>query len=87
MTTRTPPQSIELEAHAPPQQLTTQSAMWSSAMRGSGAQTLHPRRIASIHTGSVATQDGTLKIGDVIVTVNGDVTTEHGGYMITRSTK
>ena len=54
---------------------------------GSGAQTLHPRRIASIHTGSVATQDGTLKIGDVIVTVNGDVTTEHGGYMITLSTK
>ena len=36
----------------------------------------HPS-IASIHTGSVAAQDGTLNVGDVIVTVNGEVTTGH----------
>jgi len=36
----------------------------------------HPS-IASIHTGSVAAQDGTLNVGDVIVRVNGEVTTGH----------
>ena len=42
-------------------------------LTGSGA---HPS-IASIHTGSVAAQDGTLNVGDVIVRVNGEVTTGH----------